>query len=242
VLNSHHYQQENISRPMTAIGNTGKVNSVNWYAVDSLHLTPMSISDLQAHLVDLHHIELKKNTKLLGILGFNVFAQFEIMLDFQNRVLVLSRVDKSGSRLDTVDMWETPYDSLSFFLKKHLIIVTGTVNDNKLRFIVDSGAELNLLDRKVYRKVLDKFTILKRVNLTGVGSREVEVLAGVLHDVQCGNQYSKSMNTLLTSLDEINDAFGVSAHGVLGYEFFSSRRVMINYQKQKLYFFHPLRP
>ena len=107
--------------------------------------------------------------------------------------------------------------------------------------ILDSGAELNLLDRKVNRKVLDKFTIIKRVNLIGVGKNEVEVLAGALNEVQCGNQYSEKMNTLLTSLDEINQSFDVNVQGVLGYEFLKKRRVMINYQKRKLYFFSQVR-
>ena len=115
------------------------------------------------------------------------------------------------------------------------------VNGVKVKFILDSGAELNLIDRHINRKVLDKFTIIKRVNLIGVGQREVEVLAGVLHDVKCGNQYQEKMNTLLTSLDAINDGFEVQADGVMGYEFLKSRRTLINYKLKKIYFFNPAR-
>jgi hypothetical protein len=108
--------------------------------------------------------------------------------------------------------------------------------------ILDSGAELNLIDRHVNRKVLDNFTIIKRVNLVGVGQREVEVLAGVLKDVYCGRQYQEKMNTLLTSLDALNDGFDAQADGVLGYEFLKSRRTLINYTTHKIYFFNPVRP
>jgi hypothetical protein len=59
--------------------------------------------------------------------------------------------------------------------------------------------------------------------------------------VHCGNQYSEKMNTLLTSLDEINQSFDVNVQGVLGYEFLKKRRVLINYQKRKLYFFSQVR-
>jgi hypothetical protein len=34
----------------------------------------------------------------------------------------------------------------------------------------------------------------------------------------------------------MNEAFGTSLDGVLGYEFFKQKRTIINYQKQKLYF------
>jgi hypothetical protein len=135
-----------------------------------------------------------------------------------------------------------PYDSISFVLRKHLIVLDAEVNAVRVRMILDSGAELNLIDRGVNRKVLDKFTILKRVNLSGVGRQDVEVLAGILADVSCGNQHSEKMNTLLTSLSEFNDNFDAGAHGVLGYEFLHTRRTMINYQKQKVYFFEQVKP
>jgi hypothetical protein len=121
-------------------------------------------------------------------------------------------------------------------------MIDATVNTVRMKMIVDTGAELNLLDRKVNRKVLDEFTIIKRVNLSGMGSREVEVLAGTLRNVTCGKQHHPSMNTLLTSLDEINASFGTTAMGVLGYEFINNKRVLINYPKRKLYFYQPLRP
>lgn len=107
--------------------------------------------------------------------------------------------------------------------------------------MLDSGAELNLIDRKINRKALDKFTVIKRVNLIGVGKREVEVMAGTLSEMIVGGEHCKSMNTLLTSLDDINENFGLALNGVIGYEFLSTRRVMINYKKRKLYFFDRLR-
>ena len=173
--------------------------------------------------------------------GIHVYQDFEVFIDFQSKVIVLTRVDKKGIRIDTLAPYEVPYDSMEFELRHHLIIVDTKVNNVRLKMILDSGAELNLIDRQVNRKVMDKFTIIKRVNLLGVGNKEVEVLAGVMNEVQCGNQYSEKMNTLLTSLDEINQSFDVNVQGVLGYEFLKKRRVMINYQKRKLYFFNLVR-
>ncbi len=241
VLNQEYFETDDAGRRVVAVGNTGMVSDVTERRVDSLHISQLVLHDLDAHLVDLHHIELKKNIVLIGILGQEVYKDFEVFIDFQNRVIVLSRVDLKGARLDTVSRWETPYDSMEFELKHHLIIVETRINENRVRMILDSGAELNLIDRGVNRRVLDKFSIIKRVNLLGVGKKEVEVLAGVMHDVYCGRQYSENMNTLLTSLDEINQSFGTSVQGVLGYEFLKKRRVLINYEKRKLYFFSPVR-
>lgn len=241
VLNKKYFEPESNGRAVAAIGNTGMVHEVVEQKVDSLELDQLVVKDVVAHLVDLHHIELKKNVRMIGILGYDVYKNFELFLDFQNKVIVLSRVNRKGMRMDTLAPFEIPSDSMVFDLQHHLIVVKAKVNSVKLDMILDSGAELNLIDRKVNRKVLDLFTIIKRVNLHGVGRQEVEVLAGVLQNVTCGNQITEKMNTLLTSLDEINSSFQISVEGVLGYEFLKNRRVLINYQKRKLYFFEQVR-
>jgi hypothetical protein len=242
VLNDAYFKPDANSRAVTAAGNTGLVSMARLQQVDSLQIEVMMIRNLYAHLVNLQHIEQKKHIRLMGILGYNVFEGFELFIDFENRRIVLSRLDRKGNRLDTSAVWETPYDSLNFDLQKHLIVVEVQVNSVRLNMVLDSGAELNLIDRRVNRKVMDRFTIIKRVNLVGVGRREVEVLAGTLRDIKCGNQFDNKMNTLLTSMDEFNNVFGVNVHGVLGYEFLKNRRVLINYKREKLYFFNPVKP
>lgn len=240
LLNKDYFSAYATGDAVTALGNTGMLSATQT-SVDSLHIDRLLMANVAAHIVDLDHIELKKNTRIHGILGYNVFKNFEVFIDFQNSRIVLSRVDRKGHRLDTLAYFEEPYDSLSFELQKHFIVIKGVVNGVTMEMIVDSGAELNLIDRKVGKRVLQNFSIIKRVNLIGMGKKQVEVLAGRLTDVRCGQQHSGSMNTLLTSLDEINGTFGLSVKGVLGYEFLQQRRTLINYQKRKLYFFAPLR-
>ncbi|MEP6796381.1 MAG: hypothetical protein ABJB16_18780 [Saprospiraceae bacterium] len=241
VLNQQYFKPDFGNRTVVATGNTGMVSSVTEMKVDTLLLDRLFILNLRAHVVDLSHIEEKKNARIIGILGYDVFEDFELFIDFQNSRIVLSRLDRNGVRLDSIRNWEIPHDSLKFELKRHVIVVDGYVNTIRLHLMLDSGAELNLIDRKTNRKALDRFTIIKRVNLIGIGKRQVEVIAGTLNDMKVGNEHCASMNTLLTSLDDINESFGVSLNGVLGYEFLSKRRVMINYKKRKLYFFDPLR-
>jgi hypothetical protein len=236
LLNKDYITCSPSAKMVASVGNTGGLQAKE-HRIDSISLEQLTIPDLLAHVVDLNHIEVKKNTKILGILGYNVFKDFEILIDFPNSRLRLSRIDKNGNRVDGTLPWEKPVDSLNFEMKKHFIVVKSVINYVTLDMILDSGAELNLIDRKVNKKVIEKFTVIKRVNLIGAGKKQVEVLAGILKNVKCGNQSTAEMNTLLTSMDEINTSFGINVHGVLGYEFLSTRRTLINYKKRKLYFF-----
>lgn len=242
VINKQHYTPDPTGTQIVSAGNTGMVQAVIGQYTDSLRVERLMLTHLYAHIVDLGHIETKKNIRLAGILGYSVFRDFELFIDFPERRIVLFRTNPRGNLVEPESKWERPADSLSFVLRKHLILVETLVNGVKVKMILDSGAELNLIDRHVNRRVLDHFTILKRVNLVGVGKKEVEVLAGVLRDVSCGNQYTEKMNTLLTSLDDLNRSFETQADGVLGYEFLKNRRTLINYTKRKIYFFNPIRP
>jgi len=216
VMNRKHYAPGIQSLPIVSTGNTGLVQAVVGENVDSLKMELLVVKNLFAHIVDLSHIEDKKHTRIAGILGYDVFKDFELFIDFPERRIVLFRVDRKGKRIDPNTNWERAVDSLSFVLKNHLIQLTAEINHVKVKLILDSGAELNLIDRHVNRRVLDNFTIIKRVNLVGVGQREV--------------------------LDAINNGLEVRADGVLGYEFLKSRRTLINYTTHKIYFFDPVRP
>jgi hypothetical protein len=242
VINSAHYRPSTVSKQVVSAGNTGMVDHATGEYVDSLQIELLVERKLFAHVTDLSHIEIKKNTRIAGILGYDVFKNFELFIDFPERRIVLFRLDEWGDRIDHQSRWEIPSDSINFVLKKHLIQIVAEVNHVKVKMILDSGAELNLIDRHISRRVLDNFTIIKRVNLVGVGQREVEVLAGILKNVDCGSQHQDRMNTLLTDLDALNTGFGAQADGVLGYEFLKNRRTLINYVTHKLYFFNPVQP
>ncbi len=243
LLNKNYFDRSSPNTSsVSAIGNTGQVADVDRRWVDTLHWDNLFFKNVQANIVDLTHIEQKKKIKLIGILGFNVFKDFEVFLDFQLMQIILTRLDRKGFRLDSTAIWEVPYDSLDFKLARHLIVLKGEVGGQTLKFGLDSGAELNLVDRRVKRKILDQFEIVKRVRMLGAGQNTIEVLAGNLKEVQIGNQFSEQMRTLLTSLSEMNVNFGIRLDGIIGYEFLSSRRTLINYKRKKLFFFAYQKP
>lgn len=242
LLNSNYFNPQRGWREVTTAGTTGIAENVYYKRIDTLYWDELHFPNQQANILDLSHIERKKNIRLIGIIGYEVLKDYEIFLDYQLKRLILTRLDRKGYRIDSTAIWEEPFDSLDFKLARHLIVLKAEVQGHNLRFALDTGAELNLLDRLVKKKVLENFEIIKRVNMIGAGQKTIEVLAGTLYRVQCGNQKSSGMRTLLTNLDEMGENFGVRLDGFLGYEFLHTRRTLINYKRKKLYFFKQHRP
>lgn len=241
LLNQNYFEGESTIASTNSFGVGGDIGQLSTRRVDTLFWDGLEIMDLEGHVVSLTHIEETKRTKVIGILGFKVFRDFEILIDYSIRQLIVTRVDKKGNRLDRDAIFQVPIDSMDFKLIGHAIVISAQVNGVKLRLALDTGAELNLLDVRVKRKVLDNFEILRRTTMMGAGHKEIEVLAGVLHGVDLTIDQKIGMRTLLTRMWNVNDAMGTNLDGILGYEFLFDKRVLINYKKEKLYFFEPLR-
>ncbi|MCB0563299.1 MAG: hypothetical protein KDD01_02865 [Phaeodactylibacter sp.] len=237
ILNANHFNGGISQRRVASVGATGAVEEVNVRPARGFSWDSLSFGPIQAHIIDLSHIEEKKNIRVLGLIGYEVLKDFELLIDFELQQLTLTRLDKQGERLDSLAILEEPEDSLEFNLRGHVIILKGWVDKMVVQFGLDSGAELNLLHSRVKRRILNHFKVAKRVNLNGMGGQGVEVLAGKLYRFRCSDRIRCSgMRTLLTNLDEMNATFGTNLQGLIGYEFLCRRRTIINYKKEKLYF------
>lgn len=195
------------------------------------------LENMDSDVINLSHIEASKKIHLLGIIGYNILKDYEVFIDMYLNQITLSRVDDSGEKLDKREYLETIIDTVNFKLKRHTIVLEAFVNDQKLKFGLDTGAEYNQLNKRISKKILKYFYPSHRMMLVGASGRKIEVLAGKLYRVKLSNKiYFAPMETMLTNLNQMNEAFGTSLDGVLGYEFFRQQRTIINYQKEKLYF------
>ncbi len=218
-------------------GITSEIDDVKIKWLKKLLVQNFSIDNIKSDIIDLSHIEKRKKMSLYGIIGYNVLKEYEIFIDFHLKQITLSRIDKNGHKIDKLPYLEVIIDTINFTLKKHTIVLVSYVNNQKLNFGLDTGAEINLLHKSVSKKVLKNFKTPKRIIMTGAGKKKIEVLAGKLHKVKLTNTiYCGVMRTILTNLSTMNVAYGTKLDGVLGYEFIAMRRIIINYKKKQLYF------
>lgn len=200
-------------------------------------LKNFTLENKTSDVINLSHIEKSKKIKILGIIGYEILKDYEVFIDMHLNQITLTKVDAFGDKLNNRVYIEKIVDSLDFNLKNHTIVVNGTINDQNVKFGIDTAAEFNQINKSINKKALKYFIPKKRLSLTGASKKRIEVLAGKLHRVKLSNSiYFGPMYTVLTNLNKMNEAFGTSLDGVLGYEFFAQKRTIINYKKEKLYF------
>ncbi|WP_242087244.1 retropepsin-like domain-containing protein [Aestuariivivens sediminis] len=209
--------------------------------IKEFFLNHFKLQDKTSDVIDLSHIENAKKIKLLGIIGYSILKDYEVFIDLYLNQITLTEIDPSGNKLSKMVYLEKITDSITFTLKRHTVVLNGRINDHKVALGLDTAAEFNQINKSINRNALKYFIPTKRLTLVGAGNKEIEVLAGKLHRVKLSNTiYFGPMDTVLTNLDQMNQAYGTHLDGVLGYEFFKQKRTIINYKKKKLYFIkHP---
>lgn len=226
-------------------GVTGKVRVLGATRLDTFRLDNLMANNVAAELIDFTHIERFKKIDLVGLIGYAVFKDYEVLFDYEASLLVLIRTDANGVQTEPLPQWEyKPLGSSTIETAGHIAVVWLRFGGKKeKKFGLDSGAEQNLLSNTIGNRFLkEHFDIRKRVKLRGAGGQSIEVLSGLLQNAGLDTFHFKPMATLLTNLEEINAAYQTDLDGVLGYEFLSQRPVSINYRKRRITFYVKERP
>lgn len=226
-------------------GVTGKVRVLGSMQVDTFRLDNLLATNVAAELIDLAHIENSKRTELVGLIGYSVFKDYEILFDYEASLLVMIRTDANGRQTEPLPMWEyKPVGNEAIQTAGHIAVVWLKFGSGKeKKFALDSGAEQNLLSNATGKRFLkENFEIRRRVKLNGMGNQSLEVLSGVLSNAALDTFHFKPMATILTNLNDINAAYQTDVDGILGYEFLSQRPVSINHRKRRITFYVKERP
>lgn len=238
ILNEVHYSNK-YKHPKRFKKTTGVLDHTDIYekVFDEFVVEGLKLENPNTHIVNLSHIEKSKKIHLLGIIGYSILKDYEVFIDLYLNQITLSKTDKNGKKLDKRGYLEKISDSIAFNLRNHTIVLNIKINDENMKFGLDSGAEFNQINTPKLKKVTENFIPSKRIKLIGMTNEKTELMAGKLFGIRLNERiYFGPMHTIMTNLDNLNVAFGTQLDGVLGFEFFAQKRTIINYKKEMLYF------
>lgn len=234
VMNSTYFRKHLKRESQNSNGITGQVGEVDKINLDNISISGLTLKGIPASVADLGHIENRRGVKVLGLVGFEVFREFEIVIDAANNELQLHRIDSKGNRVNNTSKFLTCDVTQPVELVKNILFLKGTVGGKVLRFCLDSGAETNVITSKLSKNVLNTITLNRKSNLGGAGKKSVEVLFGSMNDFAFAGHQIKNMETIVTQLDALTEAYGVEIDGMLGYNFLMQGIISVNFTKRQL--------
>lgn len=234
VLNKTYFRTYVSNEKPTGGGVTGSIGKVSQIYVKRLQISNLYYEKVSADITDLGHIENRRGIKIIGLFGLNMITGFEVIFDAGNSQLQLNRIDRKGNRL-------SPYPAaIKFdFTQKietfnNILLLKGKIGDKMLNFCLDTGAETNVISSRVSKNVMSTVRITGRSNLGGAGAATAEVLFGTMNDFKFGNQQFGNMETIVTNLDAMSDAYGRTIDGMLGFDFWQKGIYCINFGKNEM--------
>ena len=230
-----HYGGESAETERT--GMTGTVTSVLQANIKRFEFGTASYFKVEADLVNLGHIENSKGVKILGLLGMELIKQFEMIIDYEKNLIYFNRVGRKNSSFVKNPMLNdtSVYHVVPIELTDNRIIVRTELGGKKVRLIIDSGAESNILDSRLPDKVFENVTITGRILIAGAGNKKVEALRGDLKSIRIGDQDMTSMPIVVTNLEKTCFAYSGCVDGILGFDFLSMRKIGFNFVTRKMY-------
>ncbi len=218
-------------------GITGSVGSVRKTQVGILSFGCIRAQAVAADLLNLGHLENTKGIRILGLIGLAQLQQYELIIDYENSELHFRRPSKREllSEKNPLLADTSAYSTVPIEIWNHKLVTRTTLAGKKLRLMIDSGAESNLLDSRLPDKIFDNVEILRRIQLTGTGEKKVEALYGNLNNLQIGNRSTGSLPVIITNLEKTCLAENSCIDGILGFDFLSLHKIGFNFVTNKMY-------
>ncbi len=239
VLNQTYFRNYRDIPEQQSVGINGEAQSVKVVEVDSLLIEGVKYKEIIADAANLSQIENRKGVRILGLLGVNMFLDFEMEIDLAHNVLYLNRLTEEGGCQNPLAIANKRNANFTapVSLRRDVIQFSASINDRKLRFCFDTGAEYNVLSADVGKKVLEGITIVRRMKLYGSSGGSSEVLAGSINFLEIEGFRLANMQTILSDLEQLRKAYGSQIDGMIGYQLLSRGVVCINFKTKELRFY-----
>ena len=218
-------------------GITGGVSAVKKTQVGKLSFDCVSSTAVTADLLNLGHIENARGIRIFGLIGLSLLRQFEMIIDYENSLLYLYRIPKKNASAFKSYLLRDPstYNTVPIEVWNNKIVTRTIIAGKKLRLIIDTGAESNMLDSRLPNKVFENVEVLRRIKLTGAGDKKVEALYGNLNNLSIGDQNTGSLPVIITNLEKTCLADNSCIDGILGFDFLSLHKIGFNFVNNKMF-------
>lgn len=222
---------------LTGLG--GKFNNVVLKQIDTLKWDAMELYHFKAagvEMADQDNNGIKQ--KVFGLLGYEVFKDYEITFDYLKRTLTLIKVDATGNYLNKKVAVLKPVSKAAIVMQRHIPILQVAINGKAYNLGIDCGANANVLFSKYYEELKPLLSEPIHQQIT-TADGEGDTQTCILKTASVNGLIFKNMFTSLSDDKMYMPRPESKLHidGLLGEPFLSQYQVTINFNKAEIRFY-----
>lgn len=214
------------------VGGISKNCSAKAVKVKEFKWAGISTKSIEALAFDMSKLEKSIGTKISGLIGQSIFQDYELFIDLAQQKIQLFKGRKS--RLHKANK---PKNKISFTFENHIPVINVKINGKRYRFGIDTGAEVNALNKK-FQKRFEELSLInnpRETSLNGIDGITQKTYAANLTNFKIRGKDFKNFEFLMMDFSTLEKDFDLQLDGILGYPFLVKNILSINYRKQKIY-------
>lgn len=191
-------------------------NNVEWKNVSSLSVDMRKFNDVS-------------KDGLKGLIGYEILRNYELVVDPAAQTIQLISNRK-----------ELPYNpnevlaSVPMQQKEHMPVIEISINGKKILLGVDTGAEINFLDQRLFDNGILVGEKIGTSVVKGLGDQEKKEQKMRVRNLDIGGLQIAEQNFTLSDFSQLfplSEAPSLNVQGIVGSAFLNQFRYSINYRK-----------
>jgi hypothetical protein len=232
-LNSQHFgDEENLKKFERVIDIGGARHRVDGYMVGIFRWGGIRRDSFAVPLIDMKGLEKILDCSLLGLIGMEVFRDLELCIHYDEGLITLNLLDETG-RVGHKVYDSSPDYTLPFTLAGHLPVISARIGDQTLRMGWDSGASINLLNKKLRRYLPTNARRLLRIGYGGTLSEQTAPFYAV-DAIYIDEQFAVNAWRMACPSMSHFKKLKLEIDGLIGADLLRLGQVAINYRRKHI--------
>ena len=182
------------------------------------------------YATDMQNIARVKKRDFAGLIGYDQMRKHEVVIDYKKQKLFLV----SRSNKTFFDNHEK-IEKVPLRMMGHLPVVKVKIGKRRYYFAIDSGAEVNVIDKRLRKRMSEKMIVESlRGNIIGGGDKKISARGVKIKSTKIGKATYENLDYTYADLSFLTDDEGHRVDGLLGYPFLKEALFSINYRKRQL--------
>ncbi len=234
ILNQADFPSKDSNSVRTTVTGINGVSNLRQYNADSILLGNLKLENFATNTM----ANVGQDGSF-GLLGFDIFRDYELILDYQNQTIELNKTDSIGNYLNNNTELGKPIYIAKIVMQRHIPIIKLTVGKKQYAMGLDCGANSNLFFNENYQLLKNKLKEETAVDMGGLGDKTIKVKSAILSSASVGKLTFTNMETVFThnNMGNANTSEKLNIDGILGYPFLKQYKIAVNFKKQSVSFF-----
>jgi len=239
LLNSNLMKQDQLKTSNAFATGVGGTVALKTFSVNSFNWHGLTWSGFDASVSPIPAMKDDEGHPITGLIGYQVFKDYQVTLDYARKKLILVLTDKNGGPLQKLLPKRHILDTIHFTYQGTSPVFPVSIGGKVFQMCLDTGAGANLLYAKY-------FADLKGAGAFVPGSVEKAGLGGISTNVAVGNfaEIKKAAIGKITydkmgfvfddaTLNSFHQA-GLKIDGLVGYQFLRQHPTSINFKARTI--------